>query len=61
MLKVKVNSPIFVYIDSHLSLKVQYVTVHDVTLSCFQSLVPCLKFTLRNVAVKKKKTTKASF
>ena len=29
-----------------------YVTFHDVTSSCFPLLVSCLKFTLRNVALK---------
>ena len=29
-----------------------YVTFHDVMSSCFLLLVPCLKFTLRNVAAK---------
>ena len=29
-----------------------HVSFLDVTLSCFQSLVPCLKYTLRNVAAK---------
>ena len=33
MPKSKVNSPVFVYIDSNLSLKVQYVVIHVIHLS----------------------------
>ena len=29
-----------------------YITFHDVTSSSFSLLVPCLKFTLRNIATK---------